>query len=514
MKETFIRSCINFSIKFVMIEFIFSLILSYLQKYAADNMQSIAIIMMMLLLFKMHKDNQLNEFGLKLGNEYERSQWEKYEKLDIVSREKSTIHEFKMLVDNGSKSRNSIASWGIRAGSSTLTSITSLIYIMITLQASNVIIMMIFNNFCWYFLITKYYINYHDKCNDQFRKIKRINDNLSLLYGIRINNFEPVLDFYMYCKTEINNKMAQKHTLFTKIIYLQQIPIYGTLFVIPYLISDKTIYPFIIIMLNNLTATLNEFIHFNNFFDEMMRDLVNMDNFWQGKIIRTLPIQQIIPDNITVQISLPHINVNGKITIKKGKRYLIRGYSGCGKTSLIRAIMGHVDGAKIYESSIIKPNLIYWDKIVYMKQSIREATPVISPTIRQLFYDCPDKQLIIKCLGLTNADYWLNKTMNNNIDDPICERISGGEKTRLCFAIILYQVITKNPQILILDEPEQGMDQSQCSMILENIYKTFPNLTIIIITHLCDCEINKLKIDEVWQFKNKHIISSKFDQYV
>lgn len=90
----------------------------------------------------------------------------------------------------------------------------------------------------------------------------------------------------------------------------------------------------------------------------------------------------------------------------------------------------------------------------------------------------------------------------------IKNNISGGEKTRLVIAIKLFK-------LLILDEPEQGCDTFVAKIVLIKILnlcnnsldkKMYPKITKkincnnvciipIIITHLCDCILNKLHIE-------------------
>jgi ABC-type transport system involved in cytochrome bd biosynthesis fused ATPase/permease subunit len=88
----------------------------------------------------------------------------------------------------------------------------------------------------------------------------------------------------------------------------------------------------------------------------------------------------------------------------------------------------------------------------------------------------------------------------NPLDVDIAERISGGEKTRLALATRIYQMITKpDKHILILDEPEQGSDPEVAVKVIGNIIRMFHDRTIIMISHICECQLNALGI--VWDHK-------------
>ena len=102
---------------------------------------------------------------------------------------------------------------------------------------------------------------------------------------------------------------------------------------------------------------------------------------------------------------------------------------------------------------------------------------------------------------------WFHDTMKSQIDEKIQGKISGGEKTRLCIALTLIQLINTNGHMLILDEPEQGIHPEFASKLLQRIFNEFPMITILIITHLCECQIQKIKFNKKWIFKNGTVIS-------
>ena len=58
-------------------------------------------------------------------------------------------------------------------------------------------------------------------------------------------------------------------------------------------------------------------------------------------------------------------------------------------------------------------------------------------------------------------------------------RVSGGQKQRIGIARVLYH----NPKILILDEATSSLDTINERKIMEEIYNTAENITLIIVTH-------------------------------
>ena len=101
----------------------------------------------------------------------------------------------------------------------------------------------------------------------------------------------------------------------------------------------------------------------------------------------------------------------------------------------------------------------------------------------------------------------LNKIFSNSVIDlnfQINENgsnFSGGERQRIALSRILY----KDPQILILDEPTNEMDNESEDKIISLIKKTLVNKTIIMTTH--NKSLSKY-FDKCYEIRN-----NKFESY-
>ena len=78
-------------------------------------------------------------------------------------------------------------------------------------------------------------------------------------------------------------------------------------------------------------------------------------------------------------------------------------------------------------------------------------------------------------------------------------KVSGGQKQRIGIARALYH----NPKILILDEATSSLDTINERKIMEEIYNTAKNITLIIITHRHKSVLN---CDKVYLMDNGKII--------
>ena len=164
--------------------------------------------------------------------------------------------------------------------------------------------------------------------------------------------------------------------------------------------------------------------------------------------------------------------------IQKGEFAMIIGPNGCGKTTLIKIIMGlykstggHVH---VHERSIgYVPQ--YLQKDEFSPMSVRE---LFSLKLKDSGFwwgmkKCEKK--VLEMLARTNIEYVYDRQIRN---------LSGGEFQRV---MISYALID-DPGLLILDEPISGIDihgEQEFFELLERIHSENP-VTIIMISHDLD----------------------------
>lgn len=165
---------------------------------------------------------------------------------------------------------------------------------------------------------------------------------------------------------------------------------------------------------------------------------------------------------------------NLNITFLKGESVSIIGPNGCGKTTLIKSILGIVvpeKGTIKVNGENIKNDHLYRKNIGYMPQIGRYPENMtvyqIIDIIKKLrkFEDKIDNEIYEKF----DIEGILNKKMS---------ALSGGtvQKVSACIAFMF------NPQIIILDEPTAGLDLLSSEILKEKIIKEKKNGKLIIIT--------------------------------
>lgn len=163
----------------------------------------------------------------------------------------------------------------------------------------------------------------------------------------------------------------------------------------------------------------------------------------------------------------------------KDKDYVaIIGPNGGGKTTLLKLLLGFIKPSKGSIEILGKKPSDIREKIGYLPQYINFNTDMpinvfdivlqgrLSPN--KLFYNKKDKEIALKKLSLMKIDHLKNRKIKD---------LSGGQRQR----VLLSRALTKEPKILILDEPTAAIDPKGQNEIYE-LLKNLP-LTKLIVSH-------------------------------
>lgn len=190
-----------------------------------------------------------------------------------------------------------------------------------------------------------------------------------------------------------------------------------------------------------------------------------------------------------------------------GKKYLLVGKSGEGKSTLIKLLLGlnkaqaghllfeNIEISEIDSHSLLKNVGTVMQENMFFNLSIRENLQLIAPEASE-----EDLTSALKAACLYDFVY----SLPQKIDTVIGERgvkLSGGQKQRLAIA----RLILHNPQIIILDEATSALDSIVESEILDNLGEIFNDRTMIVISHK---PLVNFKKDATYLVEDKHIIKT------
>ncbi len=183
------------------------------------------------------------------------------------------------------------------------------------------------------------------------------------------------------------------------------------------------------------------------------------------------------------------------IKFNKGECIALIGPNGCGKTTLIKSILGMVvpnSGIITFEDKNIIGEYLYREKIGYMPQIGRYPDNM---TIGEII------EMIKKIRNTPqHLDYdLLNAFQLEKMFDKKMRTLSGGttQKVSAVLAFIF------NPDVLILDEPTAGLDPLASEILKEKIIKEKEKGKLILITSHLLSELDDLITEIVFMQEGK-----------
>nr|WP_322940385.1 zinc ABC transporter ATP-binding protein ZnuC [Pseudomonas sp. s4] len=145
-------------------------------------------------------------------------------------------------------------------------------------------------------------------------------------------------------------------------------------------------------------------------------------------------------DSVAVSFNGQPVLDDVQLSVQPGEIVTLIGPNGAGKTTLVRVVLGllHPDSGNVRRA----PRL----RIGYMPQKLHvDATLPLSVLRFLRLVPGVDRQRALAALAEVGAE--------QVIDSPL-QSISGGEMQR----VLLARALLREPQLLVLDEPVQGVD--------------------------------------------------------
>lgn len=191
--------------------------------------------------------------------------------------------------------------------------------------------------------------------------------------------------------------------------------------------------------------------------------------------------------NLNFQVRGQKILSNISLEIFHSEYVAIIGPNGGGKTTLIRMLLGlekPTEGQiKLFGKNI--QNFKEWNKIGFVPQRashVDQNFPATALDIVKMGRVSKRKLFSSECQEDKDAVYDAMQKMDIlNLKDRMIGTLSGGQRQRVMIA----RALASSPEILILDEPNTGVDivaQNNFYTLLKKLNKE-ENITIVFITH-------------------------------
>lgn len=203
-------------------------------------------------------------------------------------------------------------------------------------------------------------------------------------------------------------------------------------------------------------------------------------------------IEVISFDNFRFKNNSEAIPFNGQFY--KHKKYLLKGKSGTGKTTLLKAILREyndytgtvkingIDVKRIKESSI-------FDNVAYVPQHPHMFNAKLRDNLT-LFSENVSEEELFETLKFVELSKWANRESLELMLSNDAIKLSGGEAKRVALA----RALLMKTDILFLDEFSSGIDFETLSKIENRLLQT--SKLIIYITHVDTDRINQ-QFDEI-----------------
>lgn len=237
---------------------------------------------------------------------------------------------------------------------------------------------------------------------------------------------------------------------------------------------------------SNITPFMNYLFKNRNFFSPSIIKIKDIFEFnderenEEEKIIEN--IEEIKLENVDFSYTDKKILNDINLRIKKGDKIALIGKSGEGKTTLVKLITGEEKANKgnifINSENIMNIKNIY-EKIGVLSQNSHIFNRSIKENItmgRNI-----DEKKLKEVIELSGVKDFIEDLENGiyTITGQNGSYLSGGQRVRIALA----RMMLSEPEIIILDEPLEGVDKIKEEKVIENIKKYIKDKTVIIISH-------------------------------
>lgn len=346
--------------------------------------------------------------------------------------------------------------------------------------------------------------NMQNKIMEDFNKYNYKIANISRNVAFRNNLPKPLFEFFILLIVVISFYFISKNNFNISEI----VPIFGVFLTAAYrlvpsfgrLMSNLQRFQFNIQSVEKLSKDKEKFIEQSNKKNDSKEKLIFKNNVTFKNVNFSYSKNLKIDQNFVLK------NLNFELKIKDSIGII--GKSGSGKSTFLDLLMGLMDpqqGEIFIDNKQLKDIKNSWQKnIGCVPQEVFIADSSIKENVAfGLSEENIDIEKVNKAIEIANLST-LVKNLNFGINTILGEkgsRISGGQRQRIGIARAMYN----NPDIIILDEATSALDIETEKNIIDEIFSSAKNKTIIIVSHKYE---NLRYCKKIYEIKNRTLIKN------
>lgn len=225
---------------------------------------------------------------------------------------------------------------------------------------------------------------------------------------------------------------------------------------------------------------------------------------------------EIICNDVTLGYNSKIVSKNINFSIEHGDYLIIIGENGCGKSTLVKTLLGLTP---IISGELSLGNGLLKNEIGYLPQQsdLQKDFPasVYEVVISGFLNKCKLRPFYNKEEKIKTLEN-MEKLDILNLKDQCFRNLSGGQRQR----VLLARALCSTSKLLLLDEPVSGLDPNTTKELYKLIKKLNEDTTIIMISHDIETSMshaNKvlhLKKFDVNKEESKHHFFGSKEQYV